>query len=59
MNKEVLAFLRPELAQRIIAESEVQHISKGTEILKARQYVNVLPIVLEGLVKVYSAYEER
>ncbi len=32
---------------------------KGTEILKEEQYIKVLPIVLNGLVKVYSRFEEK
>lgn len=37
----------------------MQEIPKGTEILREQQYVKVLPIVIEGLVKVYSRFDEK
>ena len=32
---------------------------KGTELLRVGQYVKVVPLVIEGLIKVYSQYEEK
>ncbi len=58
-DKRLLSFLKPELIDLIINESTIQKVTKGTEILRERQYVKVLPIVVEGLVKVYSRFEER
>ncbi|MFD0836028.1 Crp/Fnr family transcriptional regulator [Mariniflexile aquimaris] len=58
-NKKVLSFLKPELVEKIIEVSEIKNIPNGTEILKEAQYVKVLPIVLDGLVKVYSRFEEK
>ncbi|WP_265200543.1 Crp/Fnr family transcriptional regulator [Aureitalea sp. L0-47] len=43
----------------ILAESSIKTIPKGTEILREDQYVKVLPIVVEGFVKVYSRFDER
>jgi len=58
-EKKILSFLKPDLVEKILQESRVQEFPKGTEILKAQQYVKVLPIVLDGLVKVYSKFEEK
>lgn len=43
----------------ILKESSIRVIPKGTEILREQQYVKVLPIVLKGLVKVYSRFDEK
>lgn len=51
--------LNKELLDKILEKSSVQEIKKGTEILRERQYVKVLPIVIDGLVKVYSRFEEK
>ncbi len=58
-DKTILSFLKPELVDLIIKESSIKAIPKGTEILRAEQYVKVLPIVMEGLVKVYSKFEDK
>ncbi len=58
-EKQVLSFLPAELADKIIQESTLKVIPKGTEILKEEQYVKVLPIVIRGLVKVYSRFDEK
>ncbi len=58
-DPSILSFLQPELVERIREQSQIQDIPKGTEILREEQYVKVLPIVIEGLVKVYSRFEER
>lgn len=58
-NKELLAFLEPQLLEEILEKSNIQVFKKGTEILKQEQYIKVLPIVIEGLVKVYSKFNEK
>lgn len=58
-DKKILSFLNPDLAKKIQKASNIKDIPKGTEILREQQYVKVLPIVLEGLVKVYSRFEEK
>ncbi len=57
--RKKLAFLQPQLLEEIINCSAVKSYLKGTEILREKQYVHVLPIVLSGLVKVYSRFEEK
>lgn len=58
-DKNILSFLRPELVDQIARESAVEKFPKGTEILREQQYVKVLPIVISGLVKVYSRFDEK
>lgn len=58
-DKNILSFLKPKLLDELIEESTLKEFSKGTEILREEQYVKVLPIVLNGLVKVYSRFEEK
>lgn len=58
-DKNILSFLRPDLLDEILAKSSVKAVPKGTEILREHQYVKVLPIVVDGLVKVYSKFDER
>lgn len=54
-----LSFLSPELREKVVSSSQVMDIPKGTEILREGQYVKVIPIVLEGLVKVFSNFNEK
>lgn len=58
-DKNLLSFLKPRLLDELIKKSTLKEFSKGTEILREEQYVKVLPIVLNGLVKVYSRFDEK
>ena len=58
-DKRVLSFLKPPLIDEVLTESTIKVFPKGTEILREEQYVKVLPIVLEGLVKVYSRFNSK
>ena len=58
-DKSTLSFLKPDLVDKILKESTFKDIPKGTEILREQQYVKVLPIVIKGLVKVYSRFKEK
>ncbi len=59
VDRKILSFLKPELVEKILNESTIMEFPKGTEILREQQYVKVLPIVITGLVKVYSRFEEK
>lgn len=59
IDKTLLSFLAPNLVDEILDKSILKEFSKGVEILREQQYVKVLPIVISGLVKVYSRYDER
>lgn len=58
-DKKILSFLKPDLVDKILQESSIKEIPKGTEILREHQHVNVLPIVVDGLIKVYSRFDEK
>lgn len=57
--KQALAALGPELQERLYQEASYHELPAGKEILRAGQYVKVIPFVLQGLIKVYTRYEER
>ena len=54
-----LSNLNPELVMRIQKESILKEIPKNTQILREGQFIKVIPIVVKGLIKVYTRYEER
>ncbi|MFH1118573.1 MAG: Crp/Fnr family transcriptional regulator [Bacteroidota bacterium] len=57
--KKVHYYLGNELIDEIIRHSVVADLKSDTEILKEGQYVNQIPLVLKGLIKVYSRYEDK
>jgi len=63
VDKQKLLQVFPHLNSELILEIEdnalKKDIPKGTEILREGQYVSVVPIVLDGLIKVFKQYEER
>ncbi|MGB5204840.1 MAG: Crp/Fnr family transcriptional regulator, partial [Eudoraea sp.] len=54
-----LSYLNPELIKKIQAEANLKELPRHTEILREGQFIKVIPIVLEGLIKVYTRYEDR
>lgn len=54
-----LSFLSSELVHQITAVSTVVEIPEKTEILRDGQYVKVIPIVLEGLIKVCTRHDDK
>lgn len=56
---ETLSFLSPGLLTEIQEGSQVTNIPKNTEILKFGQYIKVIPIVLHGLIKVFTRHDEK
>ena len=51
--------LDPQISVRIKELSVYKEIPAGTEILQFGQYVNVIPIVEKGLVKVFTHHEDK
>lgn len=51
--------LHPVLRKELEAHAILKEVPQGTEILREGQYVKVIPIVLEGLIKVFSRHEEK
>jgi CRP/FNR family transcriptional regulator len=54
-----LYFLGPELLDEVSRYGIIKEIPADTEILSEGQYVRVIPIVISGLIKVYSRYEDK
>ena len=57
--RQYLPSFGEDLLSAIAAEASVKEVPPNVEILREGQYVKVLPIVLEGLVKVFTRYEEK
>jgi len=57
--EKVLSHLNPDLASEILKHSAIKDIPKNTVILKEGQYVKVIPIVIDGLIKVFSSFDDR
>ena len=57
--KQALKYLNPELQELILQNSSLETIQADMEILRAGQYVKVIPIVVAGLVKVFTRHEDK
>lgn len=57
--QEALSFLPPNIARDIEAQALEATIEAHEEILREGQFVKVVPIVLEGSIKVFKRYDER
>lgn len=47
------------LFQKLAEVGTVKKVEKSTEILKEGQFVKLISIVKEGLIKVFTRYEDR
>lgn len=54
-----LSFLSSELLVEIEKNSTIIAFDKNTELVREGQFIKVIPIVLEGLIKVFSRYEDK
>ncbi|MDN5212419.1 Crp/Fnr family transcriptional regulator [Fulvivirgaceae bacterium BMA12] len=54
-----LSFLGKDLLGEILNHATLKQVPAHTEILRQGQYVKVIPLVLEGLVKVFTRYGEK
>lgn len=57
--KKALAFLGQDVVEEILEVSKIVDVSKGMEILREGQYVKVIPVVIRGLIKVFSSFAEK
>jgi CRP/FNR family transcriptional regulator len=57
--KKYLPGFGDELANEIAGHGMIKEVPEGVEILKEGQYIKAIPIVLEGLVKVFTRMEEK
>lgn len=53
------SFLGKELLQEIINSSTIMDFPANIELVREGQYIKVIPLVLDGLVKVYTSIEEK
>lgn len=51
--------LKPELAEEMAEMAEEVHLPARKEILKEGQFVKVIPMVINGLIKVSTRYEDK
>lgn len=63
IDKSIISALLPHLSDDLIAEivsvAILKEIPSGSMILRAGQYVKVIPIVTKGLIKVFSRQEDK
>ena len=52
-------YLGNDLCAELISVSEIKKIPANTELVREGQYVKYIPIVLNGLVKVFTQFEEK
>ena len=48
-----------ELISKILEESVVKEFPKNSELIREGQYVKIVPIVLKGLVEVFTSQEDK
>lgn len=54
-----LPYLSSELKTKIIAHATLKELPENIEILRQGQYIKVIPIVLSGLIKVFTQHENK
>lgn len=52
-------YLEKELLKELIQVAPIKTFPANTELIREGQYVKVIPIVLKGLLKVYTQFEEK
>ena len=52
-------FLGTELTNEILAVSDIKEFAASTELVKEGQYVKAVPLVMNGLVKVFTRKEDK
>jgi len=57
--KKLTSFPEPELQQEILKHGKILKANKGDILIKEGQYLNFLPIVIQGLLRVYQEKEDR
>jgi len=57
--RQKFAFLGPDLLEEVLTHSKYQEIPRDTEILKEGQYIKVIPLVIDGAIKVFTRFKEK
>jgi len=47
------------LIEEMLSTGMIKDVPKGIEVIRHGQYLKMLPVVLDGVVKVYSQYEDK
>ncbi len=58
-SKKKLYFLGYDLLQVMFAEGSLLKIDAKTQILEEGQYVKMVPLVISGLIKVFTRFEDK
>lgn len=59
IRENIFSHLTSELQEEISQAAIKREFPQGTEILREGQYVQVIPVVIDGLIKVFSAHEDK
>jgi CRP/FNR family transcriptional regulator len=59
MARRALAGLDAELIDRMLAEGRVVEVPQGTQLLHEGGYVKELPVLLDGLVRVFIGHDDK
>ncbi|MDY8138199.1 Crp/Fnr family transcriptional regulator [Aquimarina sp. 2201CG5-10] len=51
-------FIEPQLKEEIVSFGEFKSVPKGEYVVKQGSYLNFLPIILDGLIKMYAEEDE-
>jgi CRP/FNR family transcriptional regulator len=57
--RELSSFTEPDLQQEILKNGNIVNAAKGDVLIKEGQFLNFLPIVIRGLLRVYQQKEDR
>ena len=57
--REINLFSEPKLQQEIVEHCQLQTFEKGDVVVRERQFVKVVPIVISGMLRVYQTKEDR
>jgi len=58
-TRQDLYFLGVDLLDEMLEKGSLQTIPAKTEILKEGQYVKMIPLVISGIIKVFSRFEDK
>ncbi len=56
---DIFSYLDSELVSQILKVSILKTYKSNSELLREGQYIKVIPLVIRGLIKVYTRYDDR
>ena len=48
-----------KMLKEMLASGVIQDVPEAVEVIRHGQYLKMLPVVLDGVVKVYSQYDDK